>query len=512
VTRPKLIMLVAPLVLGLAIAGAAGVWLVARTRGRLDEDMALVVDVLVADLRRGAEDAISARAAAEAAEIDEMTRTLESLGRALGSRLPTSDELAELQERHGIDGILVVESGEIVLTAGWGGPDGRSGGRGLLRRLDPLIEGRIERFVERDHRTRFGDRRATIVAVRSTRGGAMVARRTRPLRDPGGTLSLEGTLDRLAADEHVAWAEVRSGSEVLHRGSDGAAVVMASRALPAAIAGPNVTVRLGLAPGPMERRLAEERRSAAVFGVALLTATALIGLLLFALAVRSERRLATLGSEMERAARLAALGHLGAGLAHEIRNPLNALRLALTRVRTKSPGGDLDRYTRVAEEEIERLDEVVRRTLAWAREEDAGPMEPVELVPAVHAAVRAEGNTDAEIDAEPTSALASPDALDHVIRNLVRNAREAGGRVHIEVRPGPPPVVVVEDDGPGWPDEFRERLTDPFVTTREDGAGIGLYLAQRLTSRMNGVLRLEDRPGGGARVVVELAPLEEEVS
>jgi signal transduction histidine kinase len=151
---------------------------------------------------------------------------------------------------------------------------------------------------------------------------------------------------------------------------------------------------------------------------------------------------------------------------------------------------------------------VVRRTLAWARDEETGPRVPADLREVVEAALRTEGGSEVRIDSEPARALVAVDALDHVLRNLVRNGREAGGRVRIDIRAGPPPTVAVEDDGPGWPADLGDRLTEPFVTTREDGAGLGLYLARRLVERMNGRLRLEDRPGGGARAVVELEPAE----
>ena len=65
--------------------------------------------------------------------------------------------------------------------------------------------------------------------------------------------------------------------------------------------------------------------------------------------------------------------------------------------------------------------------------------------------------------------------------------------------------LVVEDRGPGLPESVRERLFQPFVTTRADGVGLGLSLAHRIVGLHGGTLRLEERPGGGTRAVILFA-------
>jgi two-component system nitrogen regulation sensor histidine kinase NtrY len=65
-------------------------------------------------------------------------------------------------------------------------------------------------------------------------------------------------------------------------------------------------------------------------------------------------------------------------------------------------------------------------------------------------------------------------------------------------------MITVEDDGPGWPEADRDRVLQPYVTTKAAGTGLGLSLVQRTVFQHGGALHLEDRPGGGARVTLEL--------
>lgn len=112
---------------------------------------------------------------------------------------------------------------------------------------------------------------------------------------------------------------------------------------------------------------------------------------------------------------------------------------------------------------------------------------------------------------EDLRAVADADGLGQVFLNLMLNAADAVPqgtgvvRVTGEAR-GDRIRIVVEDNGPGVAPEMRAKLFTPFLTTKKHGTGLGLSLSQRIVEESGGSLRYEERPGGGARFVIELLP------
>jgi len=260
-------------------------------------------------------------------------------------------------------------------------------------------------------------------------------------------------------------------------------------------------------------------------------------------------------SQLVRAEKLAGIGRLAAGIAHEIGNPLAALGtyLEVLRQRGTVPPDLLADLAR----EVDRIDRIVRGLLDYARPEaaPAHAIEPAAAVRAVVALLARQGRLAqppfaVEIE-EPLPSLRGPaDALERVLVNLLLNALDAdpSGRIALRVlrssyaprgtlarrrtdgegrvgprsaaarRPSRPDLatgapgvlVVVTDRGPGVPESDRERIFDPFFTTKPPGAGIGLGLAlvQRAVDDMGGVVWMEDAREGGAafKVFVPAAP------
>jgi signal transduction histidine kinase/ActR/RegA family two-component response regulator len=210
-----------------------------------------------------------------------------------------------------------------------------------------------------------------------------------------------------------------------------------------------------------------------------------------------------------RAERLAAVGTLAAGLAHEVRNPLNSASLQLTVLERRLERGEgLERtipIARIIKGEIDRLDRLVREFLAFAKPHPLDPR-PVDL-PALLTAVReliapeaeaARVSVDVDAPISTRSASGDVERLRQVLLNLTRNAIEAmharGGRLTLRVRDTQTTVTVeVEDDGPGFSQDLP--IFDAFFTTKDQGTGLGLALVHRIVTDHGGTIRVESRPG-----------------
>lgn len=210
-----------------------------------------------------------------------------------------------------------------------------------------------------------------------------------------------------------------------------------------------------------------------------------------------------------RAERLAAVGTMAAGLAHEVRNPLNSAALQLTvlerRLQRGETGEQAIPIARIIRDEIGRLERLVRDFLAFAKPSPVN-VQPVDLASIIRGVVtliapEAEAVRIAvDLDLTPglRPAAGDPEQLRQVMLNLTRNALEAmqdrAGRVTLRARQSDGRLEVdVEDDGPG----FAEGLPvfDAFFTTKDQGTGLGLSLVHRIVSDHGGTIRVESRPG-----------------
>ena len=212
---------------------------------------------------------------------------------------------------------------------------------------------------------------------------------------------------------------------------------------------------------------------------------------------------------------LSELGEVARGLAHTLRNPLNALGLAVERLageRDAAAAGELAERCR---RQIRRIDSSLRSFLALASA-PAAASEPVDLSTlarevALEALQDAAGRVRVEVDApEPVELAAVGAELKAILQALVVNACEASpadGRVALRVRrDGERARVEVEDEGAGVAPAVAARLFAPHVTTKPNGSGMGLYLAQRLaTTRYGGAVELGPRAPRGTRATLLLA-------
>ncbi len=217
--------------------------------------------------------------------------------------------------------------------------------------------------------------------------------------------------------------------------------------------------------------------------------------------------------------RFVSLGEMAAGLAHEIRNPLAAIRGAVAVLQQPTDAKAAELWT-VIIEEIARLNRVVESFLDYARPATRPAMirdVGVFVKSCVEAVSRSKGRdgVELELDLEPGLAelRADADQLERVVVNVVQNAYEAleeRGRVKVAVRRSPAGdgwlEIQVDDDGPGMSDTTLERAFIPFYTTKQQGTGLGLALCERLIRAQGGTIQLRSRPGEGTSVLIRLPP------
>ena len=211
---------------------------------------------------------------------------------------------------------------------------------------------------------------------------------------------------------------------------------------------------------------------------------------------------------------LAAVGELAGGLAHEVRNPVAAIRGAAQALGPEATPSQREEMLEVIAEETARLGRFVGEFLEYAR--PASPRrEPVSLAETVRRSLRglqAAGlkiDTTLEAGDDLPPVAADPDQLHRVCDNLIRNAAEAAGeaaRLRIEIHQGDDGRLVArfEDNGPGIPPEEVPLLFQPFHSTKAGGNGLGLALVHRIVEAHGGEIRVEGRPGIGAAFTLVL--------
>ncbi len=223
--------------------------------------------------------------------------------------------------------------------------------------------------------------------------------------------------------------------------------------------------------------------------------------------------------QLERRKRLAALGEMAAGMAHEIRNPLGGIQLYVSLlmkdladrpeavvVMQKIAGG------------VRRLENVVSQVLTFSRDlrpqvaqADIGMVveEALELArPSL-----GDGIVVTVHGPRPMDVAIDPHLMGQAVLNLVRNAAEAmGGNGELRVSFGPPRegyearqfFLLVEDTGPGIPPQVMERIFNPFFTTRDHGTGLGLAIVHRIVEAHDGSITASNREGTGARFEIRI--------
>jgi signal transduction histidine kinase len=217
---------------------------------------------------------------------------------------------------------------------------------------------------------------------------------------------------------------------------------------------------------------------------------------------------------LARAERLAATGELAASVAHELRNPLAAIQMALRNLRSEIGEPELQHRLSLVGGEVERLSRLLNEMLTFSKHEPE-PVQPLRLADLVRQLVELtryqlprETSVEVEVAEELVCQLPG-DSLRQALLNLILNAAQAlpDGRGSIVVRvthDGDGLVLTVEDDGPGFDETTLAQVARPFFSTRSRGTGLGLAIVYQFARESGGSLELSNRDAGGARVTLAL--------
>jgi C4-dicarboxylate-specific signal transduction histidine kinase len=239
---------------------------------------------------------------------------------------------------------------------------------------------------------------------------------------------------------------------------------------------------------------------------------------------RREQELREKQEQLVQAAKLATLGELTTGVAHELNNPLNNIGLFIGNVIDSLELGRADqssmlRQLQNAMQQVHKATEIITHLRTFGR-----------AAPVTHEPTRVNGVIDQSLtlmreqlklrsievvlDLDPSNpvVMANPIRLEQVFMNLLTNARDALAesskrsiRISSRIESGSV-VLAFEDTGPGVPPALEHRIFDPFFTTKEVGAGtgLGLSITYGIVKDHEGAIRLDNRPGEGATFVIEL--------
>jgi signal transduction histidine kinase len=277
-------------------------------------------------------------------------------------------------------------------------------------------------------------------------------------------------------------------------------------------------LRIDLSTASMGRVWRSQLLAAMVLGLAVLG----LGILgLAAIFYTQHRHLAdvkVLEREVERREWLSTLGNMAAAVAHEIRNPLNAISMGLQRLRVEFAPAEADEYRRlldVAQGEVRRLNTIVEEFLSLARPLVLKP-EPIQVAALLdtvaglveHEARGAAIRIEREISRDLPVLHADRDRMTQVLLNLALNGIQAmpdGGALILGAAADDGTMTLtVEDTGPGISPDLLPRVFEPYVTTKTKGLGLGLTIARRIMEAHGGRIEVESGPGRRTRFRVML--------
>jgi signal transduction histidine kinase len=490
--------------------------------------------------------------------------------------------LAELDRRHVLDQALLDKIADrnrlfrVVVFGADGAREWASGGSAAISGrgfpgpsaqplLEQLLSGKESEVVAQLHSPRRGGGGRIAAGIHRAGGGAIMLNADASEIEALLTqVSLDSLLQDIAVstpqlayvmldrgDVHIAHGDVPaaappSPSSAAQADGDGSLAEEEVRVLGRPILQFSGSVVLGDGPGAMLRfglRLDELRRAERRLLIRLavsLTAALVLSLLTLGTVwlrqsyeVLSEKH-ALAEAALRRRDRLSAMGELASTVAHEVRNPLNAIAMSAQRLRrefleaparTDADAGnhaEMEQLLDVVAGESRRINDIVQQFLDFARPPKIAPhstdlaSEVRDIVEATRPLALSRGITlDADVTGAATAVI-DPAQLRQAIDNLLRNAIEAtppGGNVAVVARStGKGHSIDVRDTGVGIPQDDLPRVFDLYFTTKAHGTGVGLAVTHQIVSAHGGTIEVDSKPGAGTRMTIRLPALPEGVT
>jgi signal transduction histidine kinase len=479
--------------------------------------------------------------------------------------------LAELDRRHALDQALLdqiaarnrlfrvavfLPDGSRQWASGGGlGFGGGQGGRGFpgAPLLERLLSGSESELAGQLHSPRWGGGARLAAGVRRSNGGAILlnadASEVEALQRQ---VSLDSLVKDIAAstaelayvtldrgDLHIAHGDRPPASSPSVQPAAGADDSFVKREVtigdrdvlefvgPVALGGgERATLRLGLRLDGLRRAEGRLLTSLAVsLGAALVLSLLALGTVWLRQSYSAlSQKHALAEAALRRRDRLSAMGELASTVAHEVRNPLNAIAMSAQRLRGEYPAvaptasdadrAELTQLLSVVEGETGRINTIVQQFLEFARPPGLVPR-PTDLAVEVQSLVEAvrplAASRGVGLQADTTgagTAIVDASQLRQAVDNLVRNAIEATpgeGRVTVIARSGHKGhSIEVADTGTGIAVEDLPRIFDLYFTTKSQGTGVGLAVTQQIVSAHGGTIEVDSKPGGGTRMTIRL--------